>query len=63
MTYDPLTRRYCSAAAPRRKTKTEAIRCLERDVARELYAYLPQEPAGLTAPRSYRSCVARQGSG
>jgi len=41
LSYDPATRRYLQPRCAEGKTKTEAIRCLKRYVARELYAYLP----------------------
>ena len=41
LSYDPDTRRYLQRRCAEGKTKTEAIRCLKRYVARELYACLP----------------------
>jgi transposase len=41
LSYDPATRRYLQRRCAEGKTKAEAIRCLKRYVARELYAYLP----------------------
>jgi transposase len=43
LSYDPDTRRYLQRRCAEGKTKTEAIRCLKRYIARELYACLPQE--------------------
>jgi transposase len=43
LSYDPATRHYLQRRCAEGKTKTEAIRCLKRYVARELYAYLPQQ--------------------
>jgi len=43
LSYDPATRRYLQRRCAEGKTKTEAIRCLKRYVARELYACLPRE--------------------
>jgi transposase len=43
LSYDPRTRRYLQRRCAEGKTKTEAIRCLKRYVARELYACLPTE--------------------
>jgi transposase len=43
LSYDPATRDYLQRRCAEGKTKTEAIRCLKRYVARELYAYLPQQ--------------------
>jgi len=42
LSYDPDTRRYLQRRCAEGKTKTEAIRCLKRYIARELYACLPQ---------------------
>ena len=43
LSYDPATRDYLERRCAEGKTKTEAIRCLKRYVARELYACLPQQ--------------------
>ncbi len=43
LSYDPPTRQYLQRRCAEGKTKTEAIRCLKRYVARELYTCLPQE--------------------
>jgi transposase len=43
LSYDPATRQYLQRRCAEGKTKAEAIRCLKRYVARELYAYLPTE--------------------
>jgi transposase len=43
LSYDPATRSYLQRRCAEGKTKTEAIRCLKRYVARELYAYLPRQ--------------------
>jgi len=43
LSYDPATREYLQRRCAQGKTKTEAIRCLKRYVARELYACLPPE--------------------
>ena len=37
LSYDPATRAYLQRRCAEGKTKTEAIRCLKRNVARELY--------------------------
>jgi hypothetical protein len=42
LSYDPATRHYLQRRCAQGKTKTEAIRCLKRYIARELYAHLPQ---------------------
>jgi transposase len=44
LSHDPNTRRYLQRRLAQGKTKAEAIRCLKRYVARELYYRLPQEP-------------------
>lgn len=43
LSYDPATRRYLQRRCDEGKTKTEAIRCLKRYIARELFACLPHE--------------------
>ena len=43
LSYDPATRRYLQRRCAEGKTKTEAIRCLKRYVARELFPYLPHQ--------------------
>jgi hypothetical protein len=43
LSYDPATRAYFQRRCAEGKTNTEAIRCLKRYVARELYAYLPRQ--------------------
>jgi transposase len=43
LSYDRATRDYLQRRCAQGKTKTEAIRCLKRYVARELYACLPPE--------------------
>jgi transposase len=42
LSYDPAARRYLQRRCAEGKTKAEAIRCLKRYVARELYACLPK---------------------
>jgi transposase len=43
LSYDATTRHDLQRRCAEGKTKTEAIRCLNRYVARELYAYLPHQ--------------------
>jgi len=43
LSYDPATRNYLQRRCAEGKTKTEAIRCLKRYIARELYACLPYQ--------------------
>ncbi len=42
---DPRTRAYVDKRLSQGKSKTEAIRCLKRYIAREVYAALPQPAA------------------
>jgi transposase len=42
LSFDPDTRAYLQRRCAEGKTKTEAIRCLKRYIARELYTYLPR---------------------
>ena len=44
LSYDAATRNYLQRRCAEGKTKTEAIRCLKRYVARDLYACLPRQP-------------------
>jgi transposase len=44
LSHDPDTRRYLQRRLGQGKTKAEAVRCLKRYVARELYHRLPQQP-------------------
>ena len=43
LSYDPATRDYLRRRCAEGKTKSEAIRCLKRYIARELYACLPHQ--------------------
>ena len=52
MVHDPDTRAYIERRTNEGLTKKEAIRCLKRYIARELYNDLPQPNSPLTAPRS-----------
>jgi transposase len=44
LSYDTASRQYLQRRCAEGKTKTEAIRCLKRYVARELYTCLPRQP-------------------
>jgi transposase len=44
LSHDPDTRRYLDRRLAEGKTKTEAIRCLKRYIARDLYHRLPHHP-------------------
>jgi transposase len=48
--YDPTTRHYIERRTKEGLTKREAMRCLKRYVARELYSYLPHQLAPLDSP-------------
>jgi len=50
MVYDPRTIEYFARRTKEGKTKKEAMRCLKRYVAREVYALLPREKIGLDSP-------------
>ena len=50
MVSDPRTREYIARRMKEGKTKTEAIRCLKRYIAREVYNYLPMEHLALDSP-------------
>jgi hypothetical protein len=50
--YDPNTRDYIDCRLKEGKTKKEAIRCLKRYVAREVYNLLTDPRKPLTTPRS-----------
>ena len=52
MVYDPRTNEYIDRRKTEGLTKKEAVRCLKRYVAREVYALLPMRNWGLTAHRS-----------
>ena len=43
---DPATRTYLQRRVSEGKTKTEAIRCIKRYIAREIFAALPRTAAG-----------------
>ena len=62
MVNDPRTIEYFDRRKKEGKTKKEAMRCLKRYVAREVYPLLPHEKLGLTAHRSIergQGCRAR----
>ena len=52
MVYDPRTRDYIERRTKEGLTKKEAIRCLKRYIAREVYNHLPRPTPRLTVPRS-----------
>ena len=52
MVYDPRTTEYIHRRRTEGLTKKEAVRCLKRYVAREVFSLLPQTNWGLTAHRS-----------
>ena len=50
MVCDPRTRHYIERRMKDGRTKKEAIRCLKRYIAREVYNHLPRAPLALDAP-------------
>ena len=50
MVYDPRTTEYIDRRKKEGLTKKEAVRCLKRYVAREVYGLLPHEKLGLDSP-------------
>jgi len=50
MVYDPRTTEYIDRRTKEGKTKKEAVRCLKRYVAREVYGLLPHDKLGLDSP-------------
>ncbi len=50
MVYDPRTTEYIARRRQEGLTKKEAVRCLKRYVAREVYGLLPHEKLGLDSP-------------
>jgi transposase len=50
MVYDPRTTEYIDRRLSEGKTKKEAVRCLKRYVAREVYGLLPQDKLGVDNP-------------
>ena len=50
MVYDPRTTEYIERRTNEGLTKKEAVRCLKRYVAREVYSLLPHEILGLDSP-------------
>ena len=50
MVYDPRTNAYIDRHKTEGLTKKEAVRCLKRYVAREVFNLLPHEELGLDSP-------------
>lgn len=50
MVYDPRTAEYINRRTKEGLTKREAVRCLKRYVAREVYGLLPHEKLGVDSP-------------
>ena len=50
MVYDPRTTEYIDRRKKEGLTKKEAVRCLKRYVAREVYSLLPHDKLGLDSP-------------
>ena len=50
MVYDPRTIEYMERRMKEGRTKKEAMRCLKRYIAREVYNLLPRQPLALDSP-------------
>ncbi len=50
MVYDPRTTEYINRRRTEGLTKKEAVRCLKRHVAREVFSLLPHDKLGLDSP-------------
>ena len=50
MVYDPRTTQYINRRRTEGLTKKEAVRCLKRYVAREVFSLLPHDKLGLDSP-------------
>ena len=55
MVNDPRTKHYIERRIKEGRTKKEAIRCLRRYVAREVFAQLPRSALALDNPQEHRS--------
>ena len=53
--YDPHTTEYIDRRMSEGKTKKEAVRCLKRYVAREVYGLLPHDRLGVDNPWEHRT--------
>jgi len=59
MVNDPRTKHYIERRMKEGRTKKEAIRCLKRYVAREVFAALPRSEFALDSPQEHRSGTER----
>jgi hypothetical protein len=50
MAHDPRTTQYIDRRMKEGRTKKEAVRCLKRNVAREVYGLLPHGKLGVYSP-------------
>jgi hypothetical protein len=50
MVYDPRTTEYIDRRTKEGLSKKEAVRCLKRYIAREVYRLLPHERLGVDTP-------------
>jgi hypothetical protein len=55
MVYDLRTTEYIDRRTKEGLTKIEAVRCLKRYVAREVFSLLPHEKLGLDSPQEHRT--------
>ena len=56
---DPTTREYVARRQAEGKTKTEAMRCLKRYIAREVYTPYRKQPSVDSRSITYRWCFRR----
>jgi hypothetical protein len=56
MVYDPRTTEYIDRRTKEGLTKKEAVRCLKRYVAREVFSLLPHDKLGLDRADSSGEC-------
>jgi transposase len=61
MVQDPRTTEYIDRRTKEGLTKKEAVRCLKRYVAREVFSLLPHEKRGLDSPEEHRTGTERVG--
>jgi|GEM_PF-4648722 len=59
MVYDPRTNAYIDRHETEGLTKKEAVCCLKRYVAREVFNLLPHEKLGLDSPSEHRTGLHR----
>lgn len=59
MVYDSRTTEYIQRRTQDGLTKKEAVRCLKRYIAREVYNLLPHENLGVDSPYEHRTGTLR----